>query len=200
MSVAFTGPLLVVAATRRTTAMRPRSVRHARCERDGELVNPPLCAARSRPRVAPFEKQARWSRRPNTARRAQQARQRRQRPRRDQIDRLQTSVVGNASMRIDRMSTGAPVWAGDLAQERGLALVALDEGDAGLARRSASRIASTRPGKPPPEPRSSQRRASGARGRRSWAESAKWRCQTSPSVLGATRFTAFASVPARSAQ
>ena len=57
--------------------------------------------------------------------------------------------------------------------------------------RSASRIASTSPGKPAPEPRSSQRLASGGASARSWAESAKWRCQTSSSVLGATRLIVF---------
>jgi len=54
----------------------------------------------------------------------------------------------------------------------------------------ASRMAMTSPGKPAPDPRSSQSRASGARPR-SWAESAKWRDHSAERVDGATRLVRF---------
>jgi hypothetical protein len=52
-------------------------------------------------------------------------------------------------------------------------------------------MAATNPGKPAPEPRSIQDRVAGGISATSWALSAKWRCHTSSSVPGATRFMAF---------
>ena len=62
---------------------------------------------------------------------------------------------------------------------------------------SASWIAITRPGKPAPEPISTQRLASGASGR-SWAESAMWRVQTSAKLAAEMRLVAVRQRASRS--
>ena len=62
---------------------------------------------------------------------------------------------------MHRMSTATPGFAGDLPQKGRFAAVAFDEDMATCRRFPPPRIASTRPGNPAPEPRSSQVRALG---------------------------------------
>lgn len=113
-------------------------------------------------------------------RQIEQRRQRGKRPRRDDFR------CGNKRIAVVDAPGDDPCrqteLANDRLQKRCFLAVALDQID----RRAVALASITRPGKPPPEPRSAQRLACGAI-RASCALSRIWRPQTSSSVDGAAR-------------
>ena len=107
------------------------------------------------------------------------------RPRRDHIDRIRglfDEILNARRVHLGRDAGGPHRFV----QERGFLAAAFNQVNVrpGI---SASAQAITKPGNPPPEPRSAQIRASGASAR-SCSESATWRVHSVASVEDATRF------------